>query len=123
MESARDPKRTLLSGALLLAIETSMIGIARKFPFLTWAFFALLLDLVIQGIGIEYDDPYWGLLVITASVWGFIFWLPNEILSEFNFWPSIPYRTEISIGLGIGLAGIGDWALAAWRNYRSAKTS
>lgn len=91
-------------------------------PLTLWALLALLLHAAIVLFDISYDDGGLGsLLILSSPVWGFMYWLPSELLFALNQGHAIPGQSWIVGALGLVIAvlmGLMIW----WLRHRRQST-
>lgn len=100
----------------------------RKFlcthPILLWAVSALLVLALLGAFRVEYDGGgFGGLLVITSAIWGWMYWLPHEVLFTLNTSLVAPFREVIAVIAGLLIAVAIDWAIGKIRARRQAQPS
>jgi hypothetical protein len=87
-------------------------------PILAWAIGALLLHVLLNVGGVQYDDGRFGLLVITDGIWGWMYWLPSELLFVVNAGRAVHYHIAISVVCGLLIAVAIDKVIRHGRSWR-----
>lgn len=95
----------------------------RRCPFTTWALVALLVDASILLFDLAYDDAYWGALILTVPIWGFMYWLPSELFFTLNDGRAIPGHWWVSVITGLTLCVLADLAIHRLRRRREPEGS
>lgn len=95
-----------------------LLVIFRRFPFTTWALVALVLDAGILLLDLAYDDAYWGVLILTVPIWGFMYWLPSELFFALNGGRAIPGHWWLSVLGGLTACLLADFAIHRFRQRR-----
>jgi len=91
-----------------------------KHLFVTYVFVGLLLQVIVYFNGAQYDsDGYQGLLYWFSIIFGFLFWIPSEIIFAINNGLTISHQTCLSIILGILFACLIDWILLISKSVSS----
>lgn len=98
--------------------EFKLLAILRRFSFTTWALIALVLDASILLLDLAYDHAYWGLLILTVPIWGFMYWLPSELFFALNKDRAIPGHWWLSVIGGLILCLLADFAVHRFRQRR-----
>lgn len=80
---------------------------------------ALMLNTAILALGLSYDDGGLGsALILTLPVWGFMYWLPGELLYSLSNGHSIPGHWLISMVVGLVLCLVADLSVRRFRRRR-----
>ena len=87
-----------------------------RWPLSTWAMGALVLLVGLGVVRAEYDSPPFGILVITESVWAWMYWAPSELLFELNGGGAVAGHDLISAIAGLSIAAIADILFATLRS-------
>ena len=94
----------------------------KRHPFTTYGVLALGLFVIIDVFNLQYDDGGIGtLLILSSSVWGFIYWAPREVLFKFNDGREFEGQMAISIMIGILICLLADYILTKMRNKNVKK--
>lgn len=87
-----------------------------RFPFTLWALLALVLHASILVLNVSYDQGgFGGALVLSSPVWGFMYWLPSEMLFALNEGSSIPGQWLVSVIAGLALCLLADFIVYRFR--------
>lgn len=88
-------------------------------PFTLWALLALLLHIAILLFDLSYDDGGLGsYLVLSSPIWGFMYWLPSELLFALNQGHAIPGQRLVVVAVGLGIAVLMDLMIRWFRDRR-----
>jgi hypothetical protein len=83
--------------------------VIKKFPFTIWAILALILYAAIRALGLSYDDGGLGsVLILSAPLWGFMYWLPGEVLFALSNNHSVFWHWLISAISGLAICFLAD---------------
>ena len=81
----------------------------RRFPFTLWALLALVLHAYILVRDLSYDQGgFSGALVLSSPIWGFMYWLPSELMFTLSGGRSILGQGLISVIAGLVLCFLAD---------------
>lgn len=80
-----------------------------RFPFTFWGAVALAFHACILILEWSYDQGgLAGVLVLSSPVWGFMYWLPSELLLALNDGAAISGHALLSVFLGLGFCLLAD---------------
>lgn len=84
----------------------------KRHPFATYGVVALLLLATAQALNLQYDGGILeGIVVISAPVWGIVYWGPSELLFALNDGRKIFAHSAISIAVGLAVCLLADYSL------------
>jgi hypothetical protein len=87
--------------------------------FTLWALLALALHALILVYDISYDQGgVGGSVVLSAPIWGFMYWLPSELLFALNEGSAIPSQRLVTVITGLTLCILMDWMVRRLRRRR-----
>jgi hypothetical protein len=92
----------------------------RDHLILVWAVGALLVHFLMFVGGVEYDDGRFGVLILMDGIWGWMYWLPSEVLFGLNAGRAVPYHMAISVVTGLAIALAIDKVIRSGRSWRNA---
>jgi hypothetical protein len=93
-----------------------------RFPFTFWGAVALAFHACILILEWSYDQGgLAGALVLTSPVWGFMYWLPSELLFALNDGSAIAGLELLSVFLGLGFCLLADLVVRRWWRARPSE--
>lgn len=97
--------------------KTRLRILLRRFPFTLWALLALVLHAYILVLDLSYDQGgFGGAMVLSSPIWGFMYWLPSELLFALNEGTAIARQWLVSVIAGLALCLVADWIIhRLWR--------
>lgn len=95
------------------------VPVVGRHPFTTWALVALVLHVCIIRLRLDYDDGGLGsILILSSSLWGFMYWLPHELLFALNRGHSFPGHWLAAVIIGLLLCFAADLVVRRLRRRK-----
>ncbi len=92
--------------------------VIKNNPFVAWTILATTGMFIIQIFDIQYDSSPENIIILTSVVWGFILWVPGEILFELNDGKSFEGKEIIVILLALSISFVLDKIIRTWKKRK-----
>lgn len=91
-------------------------------PFTLWALLALALPAIVLVFDFSYDQGgVGGTLVLAEPIWGFMYWLPSELLFALNHGSAISRQWLLTVIAGLTLCILMDWMVYRIRSRHKCR--